>query len=375
MPAALPVPEATQRLSWSRLLGHDSKLRLRMNQALLASILILGCIVMGVYAGLRAGSPRAGILAWGVLAFCGQAAMVLTIRSGWSLRFADPALTLPQIAFTLTWTCLLYPWAGEFRAAALPILIVILMFGMFQLRARAVTGLSLYTLVMLAAAMYYGVAIGPQRLPAHVEFGMFLVMVFTIPSVSILAARMSAIRYRLRSQREELQLALARIEALARRDALTGTFNRGYAEELLQRALRRHDRSGAPFCVAMLDLDHFKRVNDQHGHAVGDAVLVAFAQTVQQQLRDTDTLTRWGGEEFLLLLDDAGPEAAASLMARVQAAVRALQVPLPEGSVSCRFSAGLAALQPGDSLKALLLRADQALYRAKAEGRDRVVLG
>ena len=125
----------------------------------------------------------------------------------------------------------------------------------------------------------------------------------------------------------------------------------------------------------MLDLDHFKRVNDQHGHAAGDAVLVAFSKTVQAQLRDTDTLARWGGEEFLLLLEDAPVEGVMVVMQRVQAAVRQLTVPLPDQNLSCRFSAGLACFEPGDTAPSLLLRADKALYRAKAEGRDRVVQG
>jgi diguanylate cyclase (GGDEF)-like protein len=346
-----------------------------MGQTLLASVLMAAGMLIGIYASLHSGTPPLGVAAWALMVVLGQTTMVLAIRFGWSLRFDDPSLTLPQIAFSLTYTCTLYPWAGEYRAAALPILIVALAFGMFQLHARAVLGLSAYTLALMGGTMFYGVALGPQQHAAHVELGHYFMMFFSVVGVGIMSVRMSTIRQRLRSQRQELQLALERIEALARRDALTGAFNRGHAEEVLQRELKRHGRSKAPLCVVMLDLDHFKRVNDLHGHAAGDAVLVAFSKTVQAQLRDTDTLARWGGEEFLLLLEDASVEGAMVVMQRVQAAVRQLTVPLPDQNLSCRFSAGLACFEPGDTAPALLLRADKALYRAKAEGRDRVVQG
>jgi diguanylate cyclase len=370
--STLSVAQNTQRLRWGWLMGHDPKLRVRMGQSLLALMLIGSSVIFGLYAGLSAQSPTPLVLAWAALAALGQGAMVVAIRMGWTLRSSDPSLTLMQIVFTLICTYSLYPLMGELRAAALPITILILVFGSFELRPVATALLSLFALVLAGASMFFSFHFGPHRFPASVELAFFASLLISVSGIAILSSRMSRMRSRLRGRSEDLSAALARIEAMAMRDALTGVFNRRHAESLLARAMRRHERSGAPFSVAMLDLDHFKAVNDRHGHAAGDAVLVAVAKAVQRVLRENDTLTRWGGEEFLLLLDDALPQSAAVGVQRALDAVRGTEVPLAHGAITCTFSAGVASLRRGESVAALLQRADEALYRAKAQGRNRV---
>jgi diguanylate cyclase len=160
------------------------------------------------------------------------------------------------------------------------------------------------------------------------------------------------------------------------RDPLTGLYNRRYMEESLEREFRRALRKGLPLAILMVDLDHFKRFNDSHGHEAGDAVLRELAKVLQALLRSEDIVSRYGGEEFTLILPDTGLEAAHECATRLQVACRGIQV-LHYGETldGIRLSIGVACYpKSGTTAEAILRAADSALYRAKELGRDQVVL-
>jgi diguanylate cyclase (GGDEF)-like protein/PAS domain S-box-containing protein len=157
---------------------------------------------------------------------------------------------------------------------------------------------------------------------------------------------------------------LAKLQRLALTDELTGLGNRRAWQQHLDRELARARRHGEPLCVAILDLDKFKRFNDTHGHQAGDRLLLALAQAWLSQLRGSDILARYGGEEFSLLLPASPIEAAMTALARLRSAT-------PEGQ-TC--SAGRAAFNGSESAEELVGRADAALYEAKASGRNRAVI-
>ncbi|WP_404384232.1 diguanylate cyclase [Caenispirillum salinarum] len=162
------------------------------------------------------------------------------------------------------------------------------------------------------------------------------------------------------------------LERLATTDTLTGALNRRAFMARLETETQRAGRHGHDFAVLMLDIDHFKRINDTRGHAAGDQALVAFADTLRGHLRDTDSLGRLGGEEFAVLLPETGADGAATLAERLRAAVAAARVTTDAATFGFTTSAGLASFA-GDTPESLLRRADGALYRAKEGGRDRVV--
>jgi diguanylate cyclase (GGDEF)-like protein len=204
-----------------------------------------------------------------------------------------------------------------------------------------------------------------------------------LPAVGMLAGQLSRLRERLRQQKTELGDALARIQDLATRDDLTGLANRRHITAMLEQEHARCARSGQPFCVAVLDIDRFKRVNDAHGHAVGDEVLRWFAAAGRAELRDADLLARWGGEEFLILLPDTPLLLARLCVERLRSAVATMPIELaglgqgtPAGTLrlSITVSGGLAEYFPQESVGELVARADRALYDAKDQGRDRVVV-
>jgi diguanylate cyclase (GGDEF)-like protein len=156
----------------------------------------------------------------------------------------------------------------------------------------------------------------------------------------------------------------------SRRDALTGLYNRRYAFEALHEAVSSPGVRGEGLLLVMMDIDHFKDCNDRHGHDVGDAVLRDLAERIRSGIRANDVAARIGGEEFLLILPDMKIDAAASLLARLQAHGAAVR-----GLPACTFSAGVTRFEPGDCSDTLFRRADRALYAAKHGGRNRFVIG
>lgn len=175
------------------------------------------------------------------------------------------------------------------------------------------------------------------------------------------------------------KLAEQELEARAFTDGLTGTLNRRRFIELAEIEVSRAQRHGQPVALLMVDLDHFKQVNDRHGHAGGDAVLRAFAVTAQSVMRGSDLLGRVGGEEFAALLPQTDLAGASALAHRLQALVRGQPAHLAAGPVGYTVSIGVAGHpgsggSPDTSVEALMLAADTALYRAKDAGRDRVLL-
>lgn len=167
-----------------------------------------------------------------------------------------------------------------------------------------------------------------------------------------------------------------RLRAAATHDTLTGLPNRRLLVELLPRVLANARRRGRPLCVLMLDLDRFKRINDEFGHAVGDKTLGAVADVMRAEVRAGDLPARYGGEEFVVVCEDAARAVGLEIAERLRVAVGELEESRLGHPRRQTVSIGVAELEPadGDDAEHLLRRADAALYRAKNEGRDRVVL-
>nr|WP_285899550.1 sensor domain-containing diguanylate cyclase [Pseudomonas boanensis] len=173
------------------------------------------------------------------------------------------------------------------------------------------------------------------------------------------------------SHRKALENKLLR---LATTDPLTGALNRRAFEERAEQELQRARRQRTALCLALLDLDHFKRINDRHGHQTGDEVLRQFSHLCQQQARRTDLFARYGGEEFILVLPDTAAESATHLLERIRQTLECLELQSPDGPLRVSVSIGLAALTEDQDLLGLQAAADAALYQAKERGRNRVEL-
>jgi diguanylate cyclase (GGDEF)-like protein len=193
-----------------------------------------------------------------------------------------------------------------------------------------------------------------------------------------LEAEVGARTRELRNQKEALEAtaealaaANAKLRMLSTIDPLTGLPNRRELIERISQLLAQQQ----PLALAVIDLDHFKRINDEHGHLAGDAVLRDFGALAASQAQRGEVIGRWGGEEFLALLPGADGASAQAWANELLARVRASRVLAGGASVGYRVSLGMAQALAGDDMDALVARADRALYQAKAAGRDRAVMG
>ena len=183
--------------------------------------------------------------------------------------------------------------------------------------------------------------------------------------------------------RQEVEKAEARIQALesqlvqmgelVREDQLTGSLNRRGMDESLDREIANAQRRDTSLCIALLDLDDFKRINDTHGHATGDEVLVHLVTVIKDTLRKLDVIARFGGEEFMVLMPETDPQEAVQIITRVQRELTKRIFMHESQRLLITFSAGVAVHEPGESQTDLLKRADAALYKAKHAGKNRIM--
>jgi GGDEF domain-containing protein len=335
------------------------------------------------------------------------------IRSGYSARFADPSLVAMQVACAGGLALVIGFYLNQARVLTVMLLFTAFFFGVFSFSRRQYLALS------AAAALGYAAMLAVKYAPGmrdgntfRLELLYFMVLVIVLLWLSLIGSYIALLRASLASKKEALASALARLKELASRDELTGLHNRRHLIEILEQQKERADRYREPFAMCILDLDHFKRINDSHGHGAGDEVLRAFAARIRGQMRRMDiigrngihgarapdaqvmgaqttdaqvtdaqvtpeapadtTFGRYGGEEFLLVLPYAADAAARTCVERLRAATAAQPFLTAAGPLRMTFSAGIAHYVPGESIAQMLDRADEALYRAKSAGRDRV---
>jgi diguanylate cyclase len=173
---------------------------------------------------------------------------------------------------------------------------------------------------------------------------------------------------------ETMRNELEQVKAMLHQDPLTGTLNRRGIDDAFRQEASRCDRHGAHLCVAIIDLDNFKNLNDSLGHQAGDRALSHVASVVRNTLRPADRVGRFGGEEFLILLPDTGLNESAAVMARIKRELAAQPLAEKDLSVKITFSGGVAERAEREPLEQLLSRADAALYRAKRAGKNRITL-
>lgn len=295
------------------------------------------------------------------------------MRSGFSRRFVDPAMTVSQMIFATVALAGAYLINSPVRGMLLMIVALVLIYGAFTLSPRNCRRLGWFAVLALGVSMLVGILLAPGLFPPREEGLHFVFSVVVLPTIAVLAGQLSRLRGTLRSQKGELKEALDRIRLLATRDELTGLPNRRHAQDLLDREGSRPHDARAPLSVCMIDIDHFKHVNDTLGHAAGDQVLRWLAHHSQAILRETDVLTRWGGEEFLLLLPDTYPADAERVVERLRIHMAGQSVWAERPELRVTFSGGISAHVQGESMQETISRADAKLYEAKTQGRDRVL--
>ena len=342
------------------------------------TLTLLAVLVYVLFAGVVAWEVELGLmdatsgLEWAVVSISGILGFYALIRSGLSVRLSnDPSLTLSQSAFGVAVTAFGYAINLELRGAIIAIMMLNLVWGMFVLKNQQAFALCVFSLVLLAATMAWKCATDPTHFPPHIEALHFTFAFILLVATSMLSMRMGGLRSRLSARKVELQQALATIRELAQVDELTRLSNRRHIAEMLGVEHHRCLRAGEPLSVVLIDLDHFKAVNDRHGHAVGDAVLREFASVLRAGLRESDFAGRWGGEEFLVVLPRMRAGVAAVLVDRLRETVGQISFDHVLPGLAISFSAGASECVAGEATHLAIERADQAMYLAKEAGRGR----
>ncbi len=357
-----------------RLLGPDPHNRIRVAMTG-ASALISALYTVLVLLLAWVGFARVDLtVVWAATTLLLNAGVLTSIRAGWTRQLADPALTQLQIRYAIVSTMVGYVLLGEARGISPAILSPVMMFGIFGLSARQMKANFVFALLCLAVGMGLVAWTEGARYRPLLELAYGVMFVLVLAGSTFVGLRIQHVRQRLQRQKYALGAALERINHLAAHDDLTGLLNRRRMSEVVQAERERCVRSRRPLVLALLDLDFFKLVNDRYGHAAGDAVLCAFAGRVLDNLRSTDVLARWGGEEFLLLLPETSLDGALVLLERVRREVAELCVETANGEIRLTVSIGVAAGRVQETMEQVLEHADEALYQAKAQGRDRVVV-
>lgn len=357
-----------------RLLGPDPHTRIRVAMTG-ASALISALYTVLVLLLAWVGFARVDLtVVWAATTLLLNAGVLTGIRAGWTRQLADPALTQLQIRYAIVSTMVGYVLLGEARGISPAILSPVMMFGIFGLSARQMKANFVFALLCLAVGMGLVAWTEGARYRPLLELAYGVMFVLVLAGSTFVGLRIQHVRQRLQRQKYALGAALERINHLAAHDDLTGLLNRRRMSEVVQAERERCVRSRRPLVLALLDLDFFKLVNDRYGHAAGDAVLCAFAGRVLDNLRSTDVLARWGGEEFLLLLPETSLDGALVLLERVRREVAELCVETANGEIRLTVSIGVAAGRVQETMEQVLEHADEALYQAKAQGRDRVVV-
>lgn len=291
----------------------------------------------------------------------------LAIRSSLSSRLRDPSLTQIQVAASVVLITYAMYFADDWRITLTVTYVASFMFALFRLNTRQMMWLSAFTIGC------YGAMIGLLYLTGWpAMFRLLGIQLLVLVAVLPWFAGVGGYISRLRNQQREV---LRRLSELATHDELTGLYNRRHLMNVLQQQRALAERGNYRFVLSLMDLDHFKRFNDTHGHIAGDRILTAFARLLRGQIRVNDQAARYGGEEFVVILSDVDLEHGYEFWLRLRSALGQLRTLAPDlpADVALTVSTGLTEYVPGESVDQLLERADRALYMAKHDGRDRCV--
>jgi diguanylate cyclase (GGDEF)-like protein len=349
--------------------------RLRMTRlSVVSTALEAGIVALFAWAGEVSWSVAGFFLLLGVALPAGFA---FVIWRGWNLRLQEPGLLKPQIAASIAIQLVLLVAAPKLWPLCLAAVLVTYLFAMMSFSVRQFNVAWWLVGAAMGGALYAARGrfehLGSSDLTIAI---LWLFFFLCLRQLSTIGAQFNALRTQLSEKNRQLSESLARIQQLASHDDLTGVLNRrAFMQQLADERLRAQRRN-EPFCVAMLDIDNFKAVNDRFGHLAGDTVLKEFCRIVASCLRATDRFARYGGEEFaVLLVPLTTAEPALAAMERLRAAVEAQDWGTIGNGLAVTVSIGVAMFDRDEAVEQQLARADAALYAAKHRGRNRVVAG
>ena len=290
----------------------------------------------------------------------------LVFRLRWHKRWRDPSLTLAQLSAAMLLMLTAFTLDRSVQLILGPFLLAVFVQASLRVKPATLGVLSAVCLIGYLALMFASGSARAEQFQRDVLT--WVAVAVTMPLMCTMGAQIYGLRQALKSTRHQL----LQIEEKAIRDELTGLYNRRQLVLELDSAIAHASQHGTTFCLAIIDVDHFKSINDKQGHLVGDVVLREFARVASDSIRNSDIFGRYGGDEFMQILRDTELKGAVmhAERLRVHAHFLDLRSIMPAKSIS--LSIGIAQYRAGENAESLIERADAGLYLAKQRGRNRV---
>lgn len=343
--------------------------------------------LLGVDAGLLQLSLQGYLLLFSCV-FVVQIAIYMIVRTGYYERWPNSTFLFYQILFGCSVLSYLVIFTiPDLRATVVNVALVGLLFGIFALERRHFYILAAVPFTVFTVLLIMDLSQGLNKDKMPVFFLQWIVSLFLLISFSFIGSYLSGLRKNLRANKEqlhqqkdqlevthrELNSALRQMSEKAVRDELTGLYNRHQFSETMHSYLAIMQAPGSSLGVMMMDVDHFKQVNDIHGHLAGDEILRSFKKIPENCLRKTDFLARYGGEEFVVLLPNADLPTLKHISERIRKFVASEVFDNIEKGFGVTVSVGTTLYRNRETVEAVIARADKALYQAKMNGRNQVV--
>ncbi len=332
-------------------------------------VLISLLYILSLYAFYRQGfveeTSFIGVVA---AVFCVVMLFYGAFRFGLNNRFSESSLMLPQLVAALVIMMSVAHVERTTQIALVPFILIAFSFGIFRLSTGSLALLSVGCL-----SAYLGIILmrGDAQSYSYgfrTDLMRWFVLALTLPGMIIVGKQIQNLRQLLKTTRYQLE----HYEEKSVRDELTGLHNRRHIQAELEQAKLHADTRSAPFSICLIDIDRFKEINDNHGHLTGDTILREFARVALDSIRDTDTLGRYGGDEFIQILRDTEVKGAVMHAERLRVYAHFLDFQKILAQKHISLSIGVAQYRNGEKITDLIARADSALYRAKQLGRNRV---
>lgn len=309
-----------------------------------------------------------------LVVWAGYLTYFILLKTGVNQRFQDPDLMMPIVFWAITSIMYTVSLTTEIRSVLLMLNFIVLVFAAFHLNKRQYIIVTLYGVVLYMGVIFYLKNFHPDFIDMEEETAVFFSYVFLASALSAICYKMGDLRKHLHRKNQKLARAIKRTSALSMVDELTKIKNRRYILEVLRHQALMAERGQYFFSICMLDLDHFKKVNDAYGHLVGDAALKALCHTVLSGLREIDYFARIGGEEFLFVLPLVDKEQAKYMAERIKNQVENANFDFVQPGLKMTISLGVSDYQSPEQIETTLARADAALYAAKRAGRNQVAV-
>ncbi|RCU52835.1 GGDEF domain-containing protein [Corallincola luteus] len=369
-----------------KLLPSDVKQRALTERFLLSASAYILCVSLAwMSSAFGLAEINSSILIWSTAIISAYIITLFVVyRSGLNTLIEDSVLTRLQMLAAIGWSSFFISQTQELRGAFLMVYLFITMFSFFTLNRAQTIIMSFFISASYGWVILYDWVTQTPNFNPHANLLQWTILTAVLIWLCAIAGYMTHVRDKVRRSslqikqqnsqiqetNEELALALSRVEELASTDELTGLGNRRYLRKEATKLASEQYQENKAFAVCLLDVDHFKRINDTYGHQKGDELLREIAEVMRNQLSEAATLARFGGEEFVLLLPEATMESTKAVCEKLLKQITSHHFVAINGSQKISLSIGATLFCSGDNMDKALRRADQSMYQAKANGRN-----